>query len=121
MECDREISAKVKKHLSMYKIRRKVKIQLVEDEIGHIIGCDEKITENGLNGIFYDPRVKDLGKRSFGNKNNFKLGELSEYHQKRYELGIPEGSSEILFDKSFPLENNLEKMGGVSFHKGTRK
>ena len=102
----------------MYKIRRKVKIQPLDDEIGHIINCDENLTENGLNGTYYDPRVKLLGKRSFGNKAGADLGTLGEYHEKRYTLGIPEGSGEVLFDKSFPLENNLELMGGVSFHKG---
>ena len=39
IECDRELSSKVFKHMSMYKIRKKV--ELIKDpdyQIGHLLG-----------------------------------------------------------------------------------
>ena len=111
VECDLALSEKVRKHLSMYKVRRKVKIEkVVSEPIGHVFP-DEFVSETwqGTNGEFSDPRVFQFGRRKIG-ECELERGAIETYHRKRFELGIPEGSAEILFDKSFPLECNLGKL-----------
>jgi folate-binding Fe-S cluster repair protein YgfZ len=105
IECDRSIAEKVRKHLSMYKIRRKVKVEhLSSHPVGHIFDNSEDVND----GVFIDPRVGNFGKRSLiGNVNNVETECLENYHSKRYQFGIAEGHEEIIFDKSFPLESNL--------------
>jgi len=118
VECDLALSDKVRKHLSMYKVRRKVKIEKLSNEpIGHVFPDKVDSDCDVTNGEFGDPRVLQFGRRKIG-ECGLEKGDIESYHRRRFELGIPEGSAEILFDKSFPLECNLDLMGGVSFHKG---
>jgi len=124
IECDRELSPKVFKHMSMYKIRKKV--ELVKDpdyQIGHLLGnlgdgdaYDYKL--NGKDLSFWDPRQLKFGKRTLKPIENVITASLDDYTDARYQIGIAEGSNEIEFGKSFPLEYNLDHLSGISFHKG---
>ena len=81
---DRALSTKLKKHLSMYKIRRKVKIDFVENEsIWHIVPGNE---ETDLDLGFVDPRLEKMGKRVLSNPN-LPTMTLEEYHSHRFRLG----------------------------------
>ena len=42
----------------------------------------------------------------------------SEYHARRYLMGVGEGGQEIPPGKALPLEYNLDYLRGVNFHKG---
>ena len=58
----------------------------------------------------------------FGPKNLRALSDEMEnvvhYTDARYQLGIPEGPSEIVRNKALPLNYNVDLMNGVSFSKG---
>jgi len=124
VECDRELSPKVFKHMSMYKIRKKV--ELIKDpdfQIGHLLGdlAENDVYDYELNGkdlSFWDPRQVKFGKRTLKPIENVISASLEDYTDARYQIGIAEGSNEIEFGKSFPLEYNLDHLSGISFHKG---
>jgi len=124
IECDRELSPKVFKHMSMYKIRKKV--ELIKDpdfQIGHLLGdlTENDVYDYKLNGkdlSFWDPRQVKFGKRTLKPIENVISASLEDYTDARYKIGIAEGSNEIEFGKSFPLEYNLDHLSGISFHKG---
>ena len=116
VECDRFHAEKVRKHLSMYRIRRKVTVSHLPDEpIGHVFNPQSAdsinpLEHHGTDGYFCDPRVLSFGQRVVGTvPERVETISLDQYHRARFELGLAEGHQEIQFDKSFPLESNLGK------------
>ncbi len=76
---------------------------------------------------FTDPRLVALGARvvlpgadGFGALDALGLARVdgSEYDRLRLVLGVPDGSRDLIVDKSFLLENNFEELNGVDFDKG---
>ena len=64
---------------------------------------------NGTDLSFWDPRQVKFGKRTLKPIENVISASLEDYTDARYQIGIAEGSNEIEFGKSFPLEYNLGK------------
>ena len=62
---------------------------------------------NGTDLSFWDPRQVKFGKRTLKPIENVISASLEDYTDARYQIGIAEGSNEIEFGKSFPLEYNL--------------
>jgi len=128
IECDATLYPKVFKHLSMYKIRKKIQLIKNPDNlvVGHLFPDDDESNEkelfdynkNGENLLFWDPRLLPFGKRSLLPLENYQTEDLEYYRMKRYQVGIAEGSEEVEFGKALPLQYNLDHMSGVSFHKG---
>jgi folate-binding protein YgfZ len=132
LDCDAEASAGLLKRLTMYKLRADVTLGQLETpwavwaEIGpsaliaHRFEASPGATkrENGQI-LFVDPRHAGLGVRivSSGGKIDAS-GTIADYDTWRLTLGIPEGGKDILPDKSFLLECNVEEMNGVDFKKG---
>ena len=86
IEGDKILSAKLKKHLSMYKIRRKVKIDIVNQSIWHIIPGPDNFDAGAISESFVDPRLELMGIRALINPNLPTMS-LEEYHSHRYKLG----------------------------------
>ena len=63
--------------------------------------------ENGQNLIYWDPRQLRFGKRILNGGEGFEEGLFDEYTDRRYQMGLAEGGSEIEFGKALPLEHNL--------------
>lgn len=132
IECDSQIVSNLTKHLKLYRVRRKIDINDVSDELNLWFlqqTINTKLPEaNNIVSISTDPRMKDFGIRLITVKDDkienslkgLQLKEISydEYTQNRYKLGICEGIVEIPPEKSFPLESNCDYMHGVSFQKG---
>jgi folate-binding protein YgfZ len=126
--------------LSMYKLRAKVDITDVSDEIAAIalLGAegisafnlpDERGAATRLDDgvVFVDPRLNALGARALLPTSSartiletrgLKAVDLSEYDMLRLQLGIPEGSQDLAVDKSTLLESGFEELNGVDFEKG---
>lgn len=136
VECDTAVVDHLKKHLNLFRIRKKVDISKLDWNVfvaftqisdGHSpIACMK--ADNIL--IFKDSRLQDLGYRIitrksstpdrikviFPQKTNF-INNIS-YEQHRYTLGIGEGIRDLPLAKCFPLESNCDYLRGVSFDKG---
>lgn len=120
IETDESVAKDLRKHLMIYRIRRKISIDLVDDEynVWAVYGGDGK----EIPGSTFDPRVKELGRRILTRNDTvvkeLPLGSMKEYNQQRYKLGVAEGVKEITPGKAFPLEVNCDYMHGLSVHKG---
>ena len=77
--------------------------------------------------IAVDPRNAGLGLRlhianelidDLANRLNINWAEFADWDIRRLQLAIPDGSRDILVDKSLLLEANFEELNGVSFSKG---
>lgn len=143
VECDAQADAELVKHLKMFRVRKKIDIDVANDLTvwvafnpdGHqkdlptdkqvdfktMLKSNELITCN-------DPRIQNLGVRIIAPKDddivqrlshpNISLGTPNDYKIHRFKLGVAEGVDELPYAKCFPLESNCDYLHGVSFHKG---
>jgi len=97
------------KRLSMYRLRRPIRISEVSAEVTAFWGADPGA---GLR----DPRHSDLGWRAYG-----PVGidaEPGDYDLHRLKLGIPESATDLVVNDSYILEADFERLKGVDFRKG---
>lgn len=97
--------------LRLYKMRLPIEISVREDlaVFAHF---------NQIENSFPDPRNTNLGFRVFAPKEAKTDGEFEEYENKRFELGIPDPSRDLIRDGDFALEGLLDEMGAIDFQKG---
>lgn len=126
--------------LRMFKLRSKVELEVIEDKYATLsVTSAEAFASLGLpaekgtacaldNGIvFVDPRLVELGARlilptdavaeALG-KLGAELAPEEGYHLHRIRLGVPDGSKDLVLDKTVLLEAGFEELGGVDFQKG---
>jgi tRNA-modifying protein YgfZ len=74
-----------------------------------------------------DPRLAELGARivlptskldAFLAAHDLTPAPFAIYDRQRLELGVPDGSRDLIVDKSLLLESGFEELNGVSFTKG---
>lgn len=138
IDCDKRILKDFISELFKYKIRKKVKLSVVTEEFNSwalfTTGSKpllERIS-NLYNGnerlLVQDPRVKSFGSRlllpvdtqldSVFNSSDYVESDEHQYHVKRLQWGLPEGTEDLPVAECLPLESNLIYMNGVSFDKG---
>ena len=124
----------LRKRLTMYKLRAKVTIAVVEDLTVHVLlGDDLGLTEAGAakplgsGVVFADPRLAAAGLRALLPRDDaaavltaagFAPGDAAEYERLRLSLGLPDGSRDLVIEKSLLLENGFDELRGVDFQKG---
>ncbi|KAH8243247.1 hypothetical protein KR032_005926 [Drosophila birchii] len=139
VECDREASSDLRRHLRLYRVRRRIDIDSVDDEYTTWVIINPKTSPSypvsSNNEIFVapDPRLPALGTRVLApaDMNTAQLGKCfptfgtagsptaeNNYQLLRYKLGVGEGNRELPPGKCFPLEANADYLNGVSFQKG---
>lgn len=139
VECDRHIDVELQNHMKIFRVRKKIDIDVVDREQSVWVAFDPEasydegvlpVTES-TSSLFVsnDPRVRQLGTRIIAPSEISILDSLpeckfvsvagdKEYTEHRYRLGIGEGVDELPIGKCFPLEANCDYLHGVSFHKG---
>jgi len=140
LDCERGGLEGLKKRLSMYKLRADV---ILEDRSGELCVAalfgDGALSALGLDdtpgqavafggGMAYtDPRLAAIGGRA-----TLPLGEAettlkaaglqptdaADYDRLRLTLGLPDGSRDLIVDKSILLEAGFDELNGVDWDKG---
>lgn len=143
IECDKRVDGDLRKHMLVFRIRKKIDIDIVNDEYRLWTAFQSDTTEShdqkyqqipikcGVISCYSDPRLKLLGTRLIAPTDNDAIdieqvlpGAKEEcnsdynYALHRYKLGIGEGIYELPPEKSFPFEANCDYLHGISFHKG---
>lgn len=139
IECDRHIDVELQKHMKIFRVRKKIDIDVVDREQSVWVAFDPHAAyDEGIlevpapaSSLFIgnDPRVRQLGTRIIAPSELSILDALpkcnlvsvagdNEYTEHRYRLGVGEGVDELPIGKCFPLEANCDYLHGVSFHKG---
>lgn len=79
---------------------------------------DEPLTPSHL--CFQDPRPAGPKSRAYCKKSDVPkdLNAFESYNQRRLQLGIPEGSWDMVPEKAIPLECGLDDLGAISWQKG---
>ncbi|EDS40840.1 conserved hypothetical protein [Culex quinquefasciatus] len=134
VECDAGLVDALRKHLTMFRIRKKVEIAPAECSVWAVFSQEngslpEQASREGVS-IYKDTRLAELGYRIITDKtvsldtvkaafpHGTAYAEGGSYLEHRFSLGIGEGVNNFPQGKCFPLESNCDYMHGVSFHKG---
>lgn len=113
IDAEREHAEALVKRLKLYRLRRKIAIEM-----------DPAITVHwslDAAGKPEDPRLAGLGHRWLEQGHNDSLSENGAdeaYRAHRLSLGVTEGQAELGSDKTLWLECNAAELNGVSFSKG---
>ncbi|EKE76464.1 CAF17-like 4Fe-4S cluster assembly/insertion protein YgfZ [Oceanibaculum indicum] len=126
----------LKRRLSLYRLRAKATIEVVEDRQVVIAWGENAISALGLpdeagaaatfgGGVaFADPRLAGAGARLYLpdvaalEAAGFAAGDPAAYDRLRISLGLPDGSRDMQVDKAILLENGFDELHGVDWKKG---
>lgn len=109
IDCERDVAEALARRLKLYRLRRKIDIELDDQMAVHWSRQSE--------GHPLDPRLPELGHRWVAGSD----GESSvddHYLAHRLSLGVTEGQAELGPEKTLWLECNAAELNGVSFTKG---
>lgn len=137
IECDRNVDTKLRQHLKMFRVRKKIDIDSISDLSVWVAFTPNAVQAATVDlptteeiACHLDPRLKVLGTRLIvsSTSNEADISKISTEHkfiagnrsyaEHRYRFGVGEGVIELPPEKCFPFEANCDYMHGVSFHKG---
>ncbi len=136
LDAERARLADLKRRLSIYRLRAKVEITERPDLAVAAVFGDGALAALGLPAepgaarpleagvALADPRLAELGARIIADRGRLtRLPQLQEadfaaYDRHRLALGIPDGSRDLVPDKTILLEAGFEELNGVDWQKG---
>jgi folate-binding protein YgfZ len=131
--------ADLKRRLSLYRLRAKVVIEERPDLAVAAVFGDGALAALGLpqdpgvaraeadGVVMVDPRLAELGARAILSRDRIRselagrgLAEtdFAAYDRHRLSLGVPDGSRDLVLEKSILLESGFEELHGVDWQKG---
>lgn len=123
----RDAVGELVKRLSFYKLRAKVEVKDVSDDLAVLAtwGTDE--TPEMPATVVRDPRLAALGFRAIGARIGLgadlaspgvEIADETAFHAHRISLGVPEGGMDFPFGDAFPHDADMDDLDGVAFDKG---
>lgn len=135
IEVNKDNVANALNHFKIFNLRNKLSIELCDNISLYSIICNDSTQYNNvLNNVinntpdiisaYMDPRFTDNGIRVL--ISNTTVQQLPDsttapsvlYNTYRYINGIPYSTTELQYNKSLPLECNIDLLHGVSYNKG---
>jgi folate-binding protein YgfZ len=129
----------LKKRLSIYRLRAKVALDEKPDLAVAVVFGEDAAAALGLpsapgaarpfgDGIVcVDPRLATLGARAILPRETARAGltdaglaevDFGAYDRLRLSLGIPDGSRDLILEKSILLESGFDELNGIDWQKG---
>ncbi|MFP4314010.1 MAG: YgfZ/GcvT domain-containing protein [Alphaproteobacteria bacterium] len=100
------------KRLNMYRLRSDVKISLEENHNVYAVFGGHR-QDHGLP----DPRHQEMGNRSF-EKPGLPEKPFEDWDRRRIKLCIPDGSRDLIVNKSTMDEARMDKLNAIDYEKG---
>ena len=126
IDCPRALAPGLATKLGFYKLRAKVAVENLSDDLGVMAVWDgEPAVKPDL--TFADPRNASLGWRilvpeplaqKVADLIGAELVEASSYEAQRIGAGVPRGGLDFIYGDAFPHETNMDRLHGVDFDKG---
>jgi folate-binding protein YgfZ len=124
IDCERARAEDLRKRLTLYKLRSKVTVEMAPETMGVVAVWDGAWTEKSEQYIaFADPRLPELGMRIMGDVKVIEAALSAQakpgnYDAMRLALGVPDGSRDLIVEKSLLLDWGFDQLHGVDFSKG---
>lgn len=115
--------------LNLYKLRARISLQPRPDLLVAASASTMPLHLKAAVSCF-DPRLKDLGSRIICPRDwwpdakaallayGLDEGTTGNYTRHQLLLGVPDLAADLVVDRSFPLEANIDALHGISFSKG---
>jgi tRNA-modifying protein YgfZ len=126
IDCPRALAQALADKLGFYKLRAKVTVENLSDNLGVLAAWDgEPVVKPDL--TFADPRNAALGWRilipadlaqKVADLIGAELVDSSAYDAHRIASGVPRGGLDFSYGDAFPHETNMDRLHGVDFDKG---
>lgn len=126
IDCPRPLAQSLADKLGFYKLRAKVAVEKLSDNLGVIAAWDgEPAMKPDL--AFADPRDAALGWRILAPQDlapkvaaliGADLADSDAYEAHRIACGAPRGGLDFMYGDAFPHETNMDRLHGVDFDKG---
>ena len=116
--------------LTMYRLRADVSLEDASEGLAVLALFDRSAIPPGAiadDAVLVDPRLPELGLRivlsrervaGFIAEHGLQQVDHAKYERLRLTLGVPDGSRDLVVDRSLLLESGFEELHGVSFSKG---
>jgi hypothetical protein len=139
LDCERARLMDLGQRLSRYKLRAKVDFGIADKHVVAVLPGKAALGRAGLpaepgaaravsgGAIYADPRLAEAGARAVLPKEGgeavlqelgFAPGKAADYETLRLGLGLPDGSRDLVVEKSILLESNFDELHGVDWNKG---
>jgi len=126
VDCPRPLAQDLTNKLGFYKLRAKVAVENLSDNLGVIAawGGEPAMTPDLA---FADPRDAALGWRILASQDlaqkvatliGAELVDDPAYEAHRIACGAPRGGLDFMYGDAFPHETNMDRLHGVDFEKG---
>lgn len=112
------------RRLRMFRLRAKVELTDLTGQLAVFARLDEPGAAAGtvtvVNGGWQlvDPRQAGLGHRFILPANTPATGDFADWDRARMTLGIPDGSRDLIPEKSILLDNGFDELAGIAWNKG---
>src|ERR1700688_313404 len=126
IDCPRALAQGLADKLGIYKLRAKVAVENLSDNLGVLAAWDgDPSVKPDL--AFADPRNAALGWRilvpaELAQKGADLIGadlvDSAAYDAHRIASGVPRGGLDFMYGDAFPHETNMDRLNGVDFEKG---
>ena len=126
IDCPRALARGLADKLGFYKLRAKVVIENLSENLGVLAAWDgEPAIKPDLS--FTDPRNTVLGWRilipeelaqKVADLIGADLADSATYEAHRIASGVPRGGLDFMYGDAFPHETNMDRLHGVDFDKG---
>lgn len=128
LECESARREDLLRRLRMFKLRAKVNLADLSDRLAVFARLDGesdavpgRLWREDGDGIAYtDPRHAGLGTRLIlpAGRVADATGDKAAWEQRRLALGLPDGSRDMLVEKSILLENGFDELHAIAWTKG---
>lgn len=139
LDCEGSRTDALLKRLKMYKLRANLDLTPRGDDVVAVVFGDGAVTAFGLEPragagapfgggkAYVDPRLSDAGVRMVLPREGAAEAltgagatpaAANAYERLRLGLGLPDGSRDLIVDKTVLLEANFEELNGLDFQKG---
>ncbi|MBR0685171.1 folate-binding protein YgfZ [Bradyrhizobium manausense] len=126
IDCPKPLAEGFATKLKFYKLRAKVTVDNLSDDLGVLAAWDGQPTAQP-DLAFADPRHAELGtrilipadlKQKLSDLIGAELVDATDYEAHRIALGVPRGGLDFMYSDAFPHETNMDRLAGVDFDKG---
>ena len=121
IDIDSNSSSSFLTKLNLYKLRKEIEIKDVTDNYSILYSKEKLEISDLVLSSNRDPRFFKLGFRSLVKSEYINKSMLEDddlYIKDKYEYTIPDGVTDLVFDKSLVSQFGVEELSAVSFSKG---